>query len=408
MVLLGRNQWIVGIFIVVFLLCCWNANKDVNYDQLKVVATHPEGGEFVGSEPCRGCHREIYDQHLQTAHFNTSAEANSETILGPFNRRSRKLELEHLDVILGEQGGSFFQQVHIKEPDQVLAPARMDIVIGSGVKGQSYLTWENDHLFQLQASYYPPTSSWINSPGFPDQYLKRPIRDGCLKCHVTFAHNRDFSGQGNQYDPDKMIFGIDCERCHRPARQHVIHHRSHPEETAAKFMLKLDTLDRQRRLDVCAQCHSGPRDGIVRGTSFSFLSGEILSDYSRNFYTGQADHELDVHGNQYGLLTSSKCFKNSLSMDCSTCHNPHLNERGDIRSFNDRCKNCHGESQTSCSATSMQVSSMQNNCTGCHMPKTPSQAMTVQLTKGAQATSVSVRTHLIGIYPADRWQNDLK
>ena len=74
------------------------------------------------------------------------------------------------------------------------------------------------------------------------------------------------------------------------------------------FMMKIDTLSRQKRLDVCAQCHSGPRDGILQGNSFSFLAGEKLDEYSRNYYTGISNDDLDVHGNQYGLLTSSKCF----------------------------------------------------------------------------------------------------
>jgi len=43
---------------------------------------------------------------------------------------------------------------------------RMDIVIGSGVRGQSYLYWHGDQLYELPVSYWSDGSRWINSPGF--------------------------------------------------------------------------------------------------------------------------------------------------------------------------------------------------------------------------------------------------
>jgi hypothetical protein len=125
---------------------------------------------------------------------------------------------------------------------------RFNIVIGSGVKGQIYLTWDNHALFQLQASYYTPTDSWINSPGYPTQYLKRPVLEACLKCHVTFAKNKDLSGRGNQFEKKQMIYGVDYERCHRPSGKHVIHHRKNPKDKIAKFMLSLDYLPQKYQL----------------------------------------------------------------------------------------------------------------------------------------------------------------
>jgi hypothetical protein len=301
------------------------------------------------------------------------------------------------------KGNSFYQQNNYNETGKPNTLKKIDIVIGSGIKGQSYLNWENDHLFQLQVSYYPPTDRWINSPGFPSGPMKRPIRDGCLKCHVTFATNRDFSGQGNRYDKEKMVYGVDCERCHRPSAKHVLYHRNNPEDEVAKFMLKLDTLPRQQRLDVCAQCHSGPRDAILQGNSFSFLSGEILREYSRNYYTGQPTSELDVHGNQYGLLTSSQCFEQTPTLDCQTCHDSHKNQRGNTGHFNRKCVDCHQANTHRCTADAAEMTAMSNNCIACHMPNIPSKFMSVQLSADSVQTPVYVRTHLIGIYPKEVW-----
>jgi len=43
---------------------------------------------------------------------------------------------------------------------------RIDVVIGSGVRGQSYLYWHGDQLYELPVSYWSDGGRWINSPGY--------------------------------------------------------------------------------------------------------------------------------------------------------------------------------------------------------------------------------------------------
>lgn len=402
-----KKSFLVVLFLAAFALYCTNTVKELDYYDPEVLATHFNGEAFVGSETCRECHAEVYAHHLETAHYHTSAIANKENIHGSFRSGENTLVLGDVKFEMEREGDDFYQLTKDKN-GALLSPAeKIDVVIGSGVKGQSYLTWEEEHLSQLQVSYFPPTDSWINSPGYPPQFqrMKRPVRDGCLKCHVTFATNRDFSGQGNEYDKGKMIYGIDCERCHRPGAKHVVYHRENPDAKEAKFMLKLDTLSRQLRLDVCAQCHSGLRSAVIQGNAFSYLSGEPLKEYSRNYYSGLTDSELDVHGNQYGLLTSSKCFQSATTMDCGTCHDPHKQQRGDTEVFNQKCMGCHTAGNVSCTATAAEMHAMDDNCIACHMPNTPSKTMSVQLKSDRPETSIFVRNHLIGIYPKESWRN---
>ncbi|MDH3652606.1 MAG: multiheme c-type cytochrome [Saprospiraceae bacterium] len=398
-----KKSSILLLFLAAFVCYCMCTVKGPDYYSPPALATHFNGEQFVGSKTCLECHKDIVDSHLQTAHFNTSSIATRESIKGSFADGANKVAVGDFVFTMKSEGGSFYQHTEYKDAIKPAPPARLDMVIGSGVKGQSYLTWENDHLYQLQVSYYPASDRWINSPGYPSQPLKRPIRDACLKCHVTFATNRDFSGQGNRYDRERTVYGVDCERCHQPSAKHVIYHRSNPEAVTTKYMLKLDTLPRQRRLDACAQCHSGLRSAIIKGNSFSYLTGEDLNEYSRNFYTGQPQQELDVHGNQYGLLTSSKCFKQTSTMDCGTCHDPHTNQRGDTAFFNQKCMGCHSAGSVDCSAETSLMSTMANNCIACHMPNIPSKLMSFQLGMDSVETPVYVRTHLIGIYQQDQW-----
>lgn len=385
------------LFLSVSIYHCKNPKIESAYLNPDVLATHTNGDQFVGSETCLECHADIYAAHIKTAHFNTSAPGTTGSIKGNFEAGSNVLDLESVTFKLRSRGDSLYQHTEIKNRTVHKAPERFDIAIGSGVRGQSYLTWKDDQLFQLQTSYYTPTNSWVNSPGFPTYSIERPVREACMKCHVTFAKTKDFSGQGNTFDKSQMMYGIDCERCHRPAAKHVVFHRSNPNRKMAEFMMTYDTLSRQQRLDACAQCHSGLRGQLLKGNSFSFLAGYDLGEYSQNFNIDRADTALDVHGNQYGLLTKSQCFKQTESMDCATCHDPHTNQRGNATYFNQKCIGCHSESVV-CTAASSSVQLMGNNCIACHMPTNPSEAMTVQLGKDSLATAFEIRTHLIGIY----------
>ena len=402
---MSKKLWAIFIFSIVFLLCCKQMGKDADYMNPPVLAVHDSGEAFVGSEICKECHLDIYEAHMHTAHFNTSAIASSENIQGNFDEGSNILALADITFEMLKRGDKFYVRGTEKESQQAKVTSEFDIVIGSGVKGQSYLAWDQDQLFQLQPSYYPPTDSWINSPGFPSSLLIRPINDGCLKCHVTFAENKDFSRTGNRYNRESMIYGIDCERCHRPAQKHVTFHRANPDIVEPRFMLKIDTLSRQRRLDACAQCHSGLRENIIKGNSFSYLTGEDLNAHSQNFYTGEDDPVLDVHGNQYGLLAASRCFLNDSNMDCSTCHDPHQNERGNLEYFNKKCTSCHGPESAICSVPASIQQTMSDNCIACHMPNSPSKIMSFQLRADSVQTPVYVRTHLIGIYSEDQWNH---
>jgi len=405
-----RKKSIVVILIFIGLVYWGGCDyKNATYYEPEILASHFNGEHFVGSVTCKECHNDIYNSHLQTAHYNTSAIADKENIKGSFTSGENILSHADFDVEMSRKGNAFFQHAKDKNTEQSQSPKKIDIVIGSGVKGQTFLTWEDEHLFQLQASYYPPTDTWINSPGYPDQLIHRPVRDGCLKCHVTFATNFDFSGKGNRYDQDKIVYGVDCEKCHRPAEKHVVFHRENPEVQTSRHMLKLDTLSRQLRLDVCAQCHSGSREAILQGNSFTYLAGQKLDEYSRNFHKGQSTVDLDVHGNQYGLLTQSKCFINSLKMDCSTCHSPHQNQRGDSKLFNQKCISCHDIGSVNCKGDSDKIKIMGNNCITCHMPTIPSKALALQLgSQDNQRIGVKIRTHLIGIYPDKKEQNELE
>jgi Cytochrome c554 and c-prime len=99
----------------------------------------------------------------------------------------------------------------------------MDIVVGSGKKGQTYLYWKENLLYQLPISYYVPTKSWCNSPGYPAgvPHFSRLIGVRCLECHSSRVAYEDAGNNVNYIDRKSIEYGVDCERCHGASANHV-------------------------------------------------------------------------------------------------------------------------------------------------------------------------------------------
>jgi len=355
------------------------------------------GKKFAGSAVCADCHKDIYDTHLETAHYLDSRPAAKQFIKGSFKKRNKFVYNKWMEVIMQQKNDSFFQHAYINGIEY--QSESFDIVIGSGRKGQTYLYWNDNKLFELPVSYYTNLNSWCNSPGFPDNFIKfdREIPAQCLECHGTYAKaDTDQNGE-TFYDKTQILYGIDCERCHGPAAEHVAYQQQHPEEKIAKYIVSISKLDRQRRLDGCALCHSGFRIPIK--PAFDFTIGDTLDNYSHVRYNTDSTSTLDVHGNQYGLLTASKCFQMSQQMDCSSCHNVHVNEFNSPKIFSQRCVTCHTATKHD-SFTIPQDTHflLADNCVDCHMPMLPSKRIVLTVANSNKVVPDVVRTHKIGIY----------
>ncbi|MEO6134786.1 MAG: cytochrome c3 family protein [Ginsengibacter sp.] len=356
-------------------------------------------GEFAGSESCKTCHKDIYESHLATAHYLDSRPASKQFIKGDFSRGKNKfIYNQWMEVIMEEKKDSFFQTSFINGVEY--QKEAFGVVVGSGRKGQTYLYWNDNSLFQLPVSYFTGLSSWCNSPGFPLTVAKfnRIIPAECLECHATYAKVQEDENQLPFFDKKQIIYGIDCERCHGPAARHVGFQQSHPEEKSARFILSIHQLSRQQRVDGCALCHSGFRDAIK--PRFSFLIGDTLANFSAAKYSPDSISTLDVHGNQYGLLMASKCFKNSAQLDCSSCHDVHVNEVNSPKLFSQRCITCHSEiKHTALMLPENKKQLLANNCIDCHMPMLPSSKIVLNVADTKTEVPDVVRTHKVAIYP---------
>jgi hypothetical protein len=304
-------------------------------------------------------------------------------------------------MVMEKRKGKMFQVVYQNGKEQAALP--FDIRIGAGKKAYTYGYWEGNQLRQLPLSYYSTIHSWANSPGYPSGkvYLDRPITARCLECHSSFAEAKSVPDGSlkvkEELKQTSLIYGIDCERCHGPAGKHVEFHLDHPGEKAAKYITLYKTLNRQQKTDACAVCHSGA-DTEVQKSTFGFKPGDKLKDYYFKAYGAVAKKTPDVHGNQTTLLAQSKCFINSKTMDCSSCHRTHENLKGNLTAYSQKCISCHATATIKHSEATLANAMVKTNCIDCHMPEQSSNLISFKLAGKEKTSKYFLRTHKIAVY----------
>ncbi|HMI77209.1 MAG TPA: multiheme c-type cytochrome [Ferruginibacter sp.] len=361
------------------------------------------GQAFAGSGTCRQCHQAIYDSVLLSAHFNATAPASKENVHGNFNAGSNSFVYDKdTRVVMEDRDSGLYQVVYINGKEKGVY--RFDITFGLR-NAQTWLYWLDDKTYELPVSYYTSVHTWATSPGFsarqPD--FKRFIGRDCFECHssnIRSELNASTAGISEVLVKSSLIYGIDCERCHGPAAGHVNYHIEYPEIKTAKHIISIKSLGQQQKLDMCAVCHSG-NDKLKIESRFKFRPGDTLANFfMASGRTGTSD--FDVHGNQYRLMSESKCILVSKKMNCSSCHNPHTNANNDLAVYSQKCMSCHTQGGNNfCPMADSIGPSIKNNCIDCHMPEKPSEAISFRLPGNSQTTSYLLRTHRIATYPVE-------
>jgi hypothetical protein len=350
---------------------------------------------YVGDEACRGCHQEKFETYLNSAHHLASRLPSRTSIAGKFAPGSNILRTSnpYLYFVMTATGQGYFQSAVVKFPpfETISRKEPFGLVIGSGRKGQTYLYWKGDEIFELPVSYWTETDQWMNSPGYPDGLpnFDKPIIPRCLECHTTYIGA--LPPPLNRFAGNTIVLGITCEKCHGPGRAHVARTLAktplRPGE--AEDIVNPASLSRDRQMDLCALCHAGP--GTPKAAAFSFTPGDVLAQYL-SISDNAPDTPDDVHAHQVQQLRSSRCFRSS-GMTCTTCHDVHKPQR-DVASFSDRCLTCHRIE--SCGRYPTMGSQILHRCVNCHMPL--KQSNQIFLDTNDRQVKPQVRSHRIAIY----------
>ena len=350
---------------------------------------------YAGDDACRPCHQDKFETYQSSAHHLASRLPGPASIDGQFTPGSNILRTSnpYLYFVMSAAEDGFFQSAVAKFPPSttISRKERFDLVIGSGRKGQTYLYWKGNELFELPVSYWTQSDRWINSPGYPDGLASfdKPIIPRCLECHTTYVE--PLPPPENRFDKASLVLGITCERCHGPGRRHAARNQSRAslQRGEPEDIVNPASLPRDRQMDLCALCHAGP--GTPKGPAFSFVAGDVLGEYL-SIASDAPDTPDDVHAHQLQQLKSSRCFRSS-SMTCTTCHDVHQQQR-DAASFSERCLTCH--KAESCGMYSKMASQIVSKCVSCHMPLKQSNQIVFD-ERGSQVKP-EVRSHRIAIY----------
>jgi cytochrome c554/c'-like protein len=353
-------------------------------------------GSYAGVEACRPCHREKVETFLRTAHHLTSRLPDKSSIIGSFNSGGNILKTANPELFFrmdANNEGYFQTAIEGIPPYTTSRTERFDFVVGSGGKGQTYLFWKGDQLFQLPVSYWTELGQWVNSPGYRDGVVnfERPVIPRCLECHATYFESQP--PPANRYRKTGFVLGIACEKCHGRSREHIEHYHSKLDFLSGEPIVNPARLTRDRQIDLCAWCHAGAGDSLA--TPFSYVPGEPLEKYLK-LPRADANAQLDVHGSQVELLEKSRCFQSS-GMTCSTCHDVHTPQH-DLAAFSARCLTCHKVER--CGVYPKQGREIANKCIDCHMPNQESNLIVSEV--DGRKIRPRVRNHWIKVYPTMR------
>jgi hypothetical protein len=250
---------------------------------------------------------------------------------------------------------------------------RADVVIGSGTRGRSYLSFEQGSAWQTALSWYSPQEKWDVSPGFDlGNGGRRYAVPGCLFCHVDSV--RPVSGATNRYE-EPLFAGqasTGCERCHGPGELHARERAKSPAVAKPDHsIVNPKHLAPALQTAVCEQCHLQGEERVSRrGRSvFEFRPGMPFDEFVTVFVRHPAVVDLSRSVGQHEQMAHSKCATASGKLVCTSCHDPHAKPAPAARDarYRAKCNSCH--EKRPCTARAELRADRGDSCVACHMPR---------------------------------------
>jgi hypothetical protein len=221
-----------------------------------------------------------------------------------------------------------------------------------GTHSQTWVLEKDGHLFESYVTYFARGEQLGVTPG--DQRItphnlteamgrKLPIweTEECFKCHASGAV------EGAKLTLDTLRPGLDCERCHVGAQQHMADAVNDNFKTLPKSLKKMDA---ENVLNLCGSCH------------------RTWDTVMRNHWQGPAFVRFQPY-----RLEHSRCFiGNDARISCLACHDPHQSVDHNDAVYDAKCLACHGAAKVvavAAAVTPKICPVSKDKCVSCHMPK---------------------------------------
>jgi predicted CXXCH cytochrome family protein len=353
--------------------------------------------DYLGSETCGACHKEIYDK------WKVSLHNKSQQDLSPTNDRvvvdwkgALKLKggnIPEYTVKLEKRNGAYFATlVDTKNPDKEATYQVVRTYGGWGWKQRYQVKIGNLHYI-LPIQWNQSTSKWVTyNPQWwynEDGTLKTPPSRNSFELDCAGCHNTGLviAKVGTGVDVKYAELNTGCEKCHGAGSDHL----KNPKD--AKAIINPKKLSYERNLESCGMCHSR---GVSKPSgSFGYpwndkdnkpyIVGEPLADYYqfKPAEWGGLQAHAKSHHQQWHDLLRSKHYEAKVT--CTSCHDPHgstnpyLMVRQDKN--NETCLNCHKKRFTTPEEIRKHTRHPYapetigtSRCSSCHMVKTASSA----------------------------------
>jgi len=335
--------------------------------------------QYVGMGTCRSCHDNVYQTFIHTGMGHSFRPASRENSDAVFDGHAVVYDTLH-DLFyfpfVKNDTAMYVLEYRIEQGDTTHKRLeRIDYIVGSGQHTNSHIIDINGYVYQAPVTWYTQEKRWDLAPGFRNNNSRfdRWLTAECITCHNHFP--KLVEGSMNKFTD--MPTGIECERCHGPGEIHVREKLAGNLIDTSKYIdysiVNPADLPRNLQMDLCQRCHLQGVAVTEPGKSFfDFKPGMKLSETINVFLPRYTDsHEKFIMASQADRLRLSQCFQQAEEMNCLTCHNPHKSVKVTPKEhFNKACKSCH--EQKKCALPVSEREKKEDDCSGCHMPKSGS------------------------------------
>lgn len=339
-----------------------------------------DGVKYVGMSTCRSCHTDIYNTFIHTGMGSSFDLATPQKSAATYGKHALVYDpqSDFYYKPFFQDSALYILEFRLEAGDTVYKRLeKVSYIVGSGQHTNSHIVDFNGYIYQAPITFYTQKGAWDLAPGFDEfnERFDRVLTTECITCHNNYP--TPVAGSLNKYS--QMPRGIECERCHGPGEIHV------REKLAGSLVDTATAIDytivnprklpRDLQMDLCQRCHLQGVAVLQPGkTFFDFKPGMRLNEVMNVFLPRFSNsHKKFIMASQADRLRKSACYQNS-DMSCLTCHNPHVSVKvTGGEHFNVACQNCHsGKDQKICSANPAVRQAENDNCSGCHMPRSGS------------------------------------
>jgi hypothetical protein len=296
------------------------------------------GAEYVGTQVCAGCHKDIHDVFIKSGHpWMANPVVDGQPPQYPFTKLGDPPEGYTWKDISAVIGGYQWKALFLNQDGYIITdePGKT-----GNAEYQNQWNYANEDLDQA--------AGWASHQSGTD---KLPY--DCGSCHTT-----GYSQNGNQDDLAGITGtwsapGVQCEACHGPGSLHI----KNPQGTPLKI---------SRDSEACGRCHS---------------KGDVTTLVAKDGFIDNNQQFTEIHQSKH------------LVLKCVDCHDPHSGvvqlSQADQPATRTECANCHYKE-----AQNRKVDTHGFSCITCHMPK-----MVKSAWGDPEKHKADLRTHLMAIDP---------